>query len=140
MERLYFRRMEPERLAELPPVVFRSAERGDAVARSIVDRQADEVVLMAGAAIRRLRMASLDVDVVLGGGIFRNRFGPFFDRIEEGLRVVCPAVRVTVVSAPPVVGAAMLGLDRIGASMAIKARVRSTLTHDRLIRRLERSR
>ncbi len=132
MEQLYFRRTEVERLAELAPVVFTAAEQGDEVARSIVDRQADEVVTMAGAAIRKLRMTALDVEVVLGGGIFRNRFGPFFERIERGLCEVCPRSTMTVLAAPPVVGAAMLGLDRIGASPGAKARTRETLSHERL--------
>ena len=50
---------------------------GDACARGIVDRQADEIVAMATTAIRRLRMQKLDVDVVLGGGIFRTDDGAF---------------------------------------------------------------
>jgi N-acetylglucosamine kinase-like BadF-type ATPase len=37
------------RLRELSPIVFRAAEAGDPIARSIVDRLADELVAMAGA-------------------------------------------------------------------------------------------
>ncbi len=131
MEALYFRRLEGGRLAELAPVLFRDAAT-DEVARGLVDRQADEIVLMAEAAIRRLGMRALDVDVVLGGGIFRNRFPPFFERIEAGLHQVAERARIAVLSAPPVVGAAMLALDRIGASGPAKARTRADLTHDRL--------
>lgn len=132
MEALYLRRMDEARLAELAPIVFRAAAEGDRVARDLVDRQADEIVLMAGAAIHRLGMRALDVEVVLGGGIFRNRFPPFFERIEHGLRAVAERARIVVLGAPPLVGAAMLALDRIGASGRAKARVRSTLTHERL--------
>ncbi|HEU4355186.1 MAG TPA: BadF/BadG/BcrA/BcrD ATPase family protein [Actinomycetota bacterium] len=131
-EGLYFGRMDPARLAELAPVVFRGAAEGDRIARGLVDRQADEIVLMATAAIRRLGMRALDVDVVLGGGIFRNGFPPFFERIESGLRAAAERATMVVLTAPPVVGAAMLGLDRIGASPKAKARVRATLTHERL--------
>lgn len=127
MEAMYFGRLEEGRVAELPPLVFRAAADGDAVARSIVDRQADEVVAMAGAAIRRLRMAKLDVHVVLGGGIFRNGFPPFFTRIEDGLRQIAPAASLTVLTAPPVIGAVLLGLDRSGASTRAKERVRDAL-------------
>ncbi|HEX5949518.1 MAG TPA: BadF/BadG/BcrA/BcrD ATPase family protein [Actinomycetota bacterium] len=132
MERLYFRRMDDARLAELAPVVFHDAAGGDPVARALVDRQADEIVLMAGAAIRRLGMRASDVEVVLGGGIFRNRFAPFFGRIETGLRAVAEQARIVVLEAPPLVGAAMLALDRIGATKRAKARVRAALTHERL--------
>jgi N-acetylglucosamine kinase-like BadF-type ATPase len=135
MERIYFRRLDDGRLAELAPVVFAEAAAGDAVARGLVDRQADEVVLMAGAAIRRLGMRGLDVDVVLGGGIFRNDLPPFFERIATGLEAVAARARMVILSAPPVVGAAMLGLDRIGASRKAKAAARAAMTHDRLARR-----
>ena len=132
MEAVYFGRLPQDRLAELAPVVFRAAAAGDAVAWSIVDRQADEVVTMAGAAIRRLRMTRLDVHVVLGGGIFRNRLPGFVERIEEGVRRLCPGASITVLETPPLVGAAMLGLDRIGASKAAHARAHAALTHERL--------
>lgn len=132
MEALYFGRLGEDRLVELPPVVFGAACQGDPVARSIVDRQADEVVAMAGTAIRKLRMTDLDVDVVLGGGIFHNEDQAFFARIRDGLRRVAPSVSVRVLTVPPVLGAALLGLDRIGAARAAKARVRTALTHARL--------
>lgn len=128
MEAMYFERLGVERVAELPPLVFEAAAAGDAVARSIVDRQADEVVTMAAAAIRRLRMTKVDVHVVLGGGIFRNDFSPFFERIVEGVRETAPAAEVRILTAPPVLGAALLGLDRIGASRRTKERVHTTLT------------
>jgi N-acetylglucosamine kinase-like BadF-type ATPase len=132
MEAIYFGRLREQRVVELPPIVFRAADDGDDLARSIIDRQADEVVNMAGAAIRRLRLAKVDVDVVLGGGIFRTDSPGFFDRIERGLRTMAPDVRITVLSVPPVVGAALLGLDRIGAGRSAGRRLREHLTHERL--------
>jgi N-acetylglucosamine kinase-like BadF-type ATPase len=120
------------RLSELAPVVFRAAADGDEIARSLVDRQADEVATMASAAIRKLRMEELDVHVALGGGVFRNRFGPFLERIRSGIGGVAPLATVSVLSDPPVVGAALLGLDRIGASRQAERRVRSGLTNERL--------
>jgi len=128
MEAMYFGKISTGRVAELPPLVFAAAADGDPVATSIVERQADEIVSMAGAAIRKLRMTKLDVHVVLGGGIFRNGFGPFFARIEEGLCGIAPAATVTILEAPPVAGAALLGLDHLGASKAARARLRAALT------------
>jgi N-acetylglucosamine kinase-like BadF-type ATPase len=136
MEAMYFGRLRYDRLVELPPLVFAAAEGGDAVARSIVDRQADELATMASAAIRKLRMRDLDVHVVLGGGIFRNEFAAFFERIDDGIRRVAPRAEIIVLKAPPVVGAAMLGLDRIKAPRAAHTRVRVALTHERLARTL----
>jgi len=136
MEAMYFGRLRYDRLVELPPLVFAAAADGDAVARSIVDRQADEIATMATAAIRKLRMRDLDVHVVLGGGIFRNDLAAFFERIDDGICAVAPRAHIVVLKAPPVVGAALLGLDRIKAPKAAYARVRAALTHDRLAQRL----
>ena len=132
VEALYFGRLREERVVELPPVLFHAAVEGDAVARQVVDQQADEIVVMAVTAIRRLRMQKLDVDVVLGGGIFRNDDALFFARIDEGVLAVAPTANVHVLKDPPVIGAALLGLDHLGASRAAHTRVRSTLTHARL--------
>jgi N-acetylglucosamine kinase-like BadF-type ATPase len=131
-EAIYFERIRRNRVNELAPIVFSAAADGDAVAGGIVERQADEIVTMARAAIRKLRMADLDVEVVLGGGIFRNRFPAFFRRIETGLRAVAPASRMIVLDAPPVAGAALAALDRLGAPASAKDRLRSALTSSRL--------
>jgi N-acetylglucosamine kinase-like BadF-type ATPase len=132
IEAMHFGRLSEERRAELAPVVFRAAAGGDAIAREIVDRQADEVVTMARAAIRRLRMAELDVDVVLGGGIFRADDPAFFRRIRSGVLATAPRARVCVLTAPPVVGAALLGLDGLGAAPRAALRLRDALTNEQL--------
>ena len=110
MEAMYFGRIPSERVVELPPVVFRAAGDGDAVARSIVDKQADEVVAMAGTAIRRLRMTALDVDVVLGGGVFPQR-GP--RPFRRGSRKACVRSRrrcsIRRLTAPPAAGGGAAG-------------------------------
>lgn len=140
MEALYRGRLDEQRLAELAPLVFREAAAGDAVALELVHRQADEVVTMAGAAISRLRMRDLDVDVVLGGGVFRNTWRPFFERIELGMHEIAPRSRVHVLEAPPVAGVALIGLDELGGSRPAQARLRAALTHRRLSSQTSRRR
>jgi N-acetylglucosamine kinase-like BadF-type ATPase len=132
MEALYFGTLAPDQLAELAPTVFRAARDGDGVAQSLVDRQADEVAIMATAAIRRLGMRALPVPVVLGGGIFRTDDRAFFERIHAGIHAVAPDAVVTVLTDPPVIGAAHLGLDRSKATGAAHGRVAAALTHARL--------
>jgi N-acetylglucosamine kinase-like BadF-type ATPase len=132
MEAVYYDRIHEDRLAELAPVVFQEAGAGDGVARDIVDRQSDEIVVMATTVIRRLRLRELDVDVVLGGGIFRNRDRRFFDRIHDGLVAVAPRATIRRVTGPPIVGAALIGLDALGASASAQAAARDRLTHARL--------
>lgn len=129
MEAMYLGRVAAHRVSELAPLVFATAD-GDSVARSIVDRQADEIVTMATASIHALDMEGLDVDVVLGGGIVRNRLPAFFDRIRDGVARTAPRAAVVVLSSPPLVGAALLALDRVRAPSPAHARVRAGLTHD----------
>jgi N-acetylglucosamine kinase-like BadF-type ATPase len=132
MEALYTGDLDGDRLAELAPTVFREAAGGDVVAREIVERQADEIATMATAAIRKLGMRDLDLDVVLGGGVFRNRWAPFFERINAHIHDVAPRAAIVRLTAPPVVGAAMLGLDLLGSTRAAHLRARRSLTHERL--------
>ena len=110
--------VEQARLGELSPVVFRAAGDGDVVARSIVDRLADELVAMAGAIIRRLSVSRLRPDVVLAGGIFAARDAAFETRIREGVWAVAPGADVHRSEALPVLGAALLGLDRLKGPVA----------------------
>ncbi len=80
---------------------------------SIVDRLADELVAMAGAIIRRLNLTRRDPDVVMAGGIFNARDDAFDARIAAGVRRVAPRATLRRSDAPPVLGAALLGLDRL---------------------------
>ncbi len=145
-EAIYLGRIPEVRLMELPPLVFAASRDGDAVAESIVDRLADEVVAMAGAAIRRLGMRRLDVEVVLGGGMFRSDDERLLGRVREGLEAVAPRTRVVNLGAPPVLGAALIGMGRLHADSGdgagrrdghgpsrrdpVAARVRTALTHE----------
>ncbi len=132
MEALYFGTLDPDRLAELAPTVFQAARDGDVLGQSLVDRQADEIAIMATAAIRRLGMRGLEVPVVLGGGIFRTDDRAFFERIHAGIHAVAPDAVVTVLTDPPVIGAVQLGLDRTKATRAAHRRAGAALTHARL--------
>lgn len=124
---LYFERLSERRLSELAPVVFAAAADGDAVARSIVDRLADELVAMARALLRRLHMTRLDPDVVLAGGVFRTPEAGFHARLRDGIHEVAPRARLVRLKAPPVIGAALLGLDRLAGDAATPAATESRL-------------
>ena len=110
---MYEGRIRMAQLAELPPIVFGAAADGDAAARAIADRLAEELATMATALMRRLRMTSLDPDIVLAGGVFRTRDAEFFEALERRIREVAARARLVRLTAPPVAGAAILGLDRL---------------------------
>jgi N-acetylglucosamine kinase-like BadF-type ATPase len=123
-------RLTASRVLELPPVVFAAASDGDGVARGLLDRLADEVTATALAAVRRLRLVRSDVDVVLAGGLIRSGDPAFLGRIRSGVTAVASRARVSVLADPPVLGAALLGLDLFGDKRAAD-RVRQTLSEQR---------
>jgi len=109
----YFERIPENRVNDLAPLVFAEAASGDAVARSIIDRLADELAAMANSLIRRLHMTRLDVEVVLAGGVFRNDDADFYKRLNTGIARVAPHARTIKLDAPPVAGAVLLALDEL---------------------------
>jgi N-acetylglucosamine kinase-like BadF-type ATPase len=116
------------RLFELARVLLDAAADGDAPSRQAADTLADEVAAIAGAAITRLGVADTPVEVVLGGGIFDTDDAGFHGRVAEGILTVAPRAVLRHLDAPPVLGAALLGLDAIGADDAAKDRLRADLT------------
>jgi N-acetylglucosamine kinase-like BadF-type ATPase len=125
-EAIHLGRIAPRRVMELAPVVFAEAER-DAVAAGILDRLADEVVALARVALTRLDLTRMPVEVLLGGGLLAAATPRLLRGIAEGLRAVGPAIVPRVVAAPPIVGAALLGLDELGAEPGAHARARAEL-------------
>ena len=139
-EAIYLGRLDQDRLLELAPVVFEAAARHDRVARAILDRVADEVVAFAVSTIRRLGLRGQSFDVVLGGGVFRARDRAFQARVERGIRKVAPQARICRLDVPPVVGAALLGLDEVGATPGAASTLRRAVTEGALdgVRRARR--
>lgn len=124
---LYFERIPATELPFMAPLVFEAAGGGDAVARSIIDRLADELVAMAAALIRRLRLGRLDPEVVLAGGVFKTQDRAFHERLEAGIRAAAPGAQLRRLTAPPVLGAALIGLDRLAADSATPAAIETRL-------------
>ena len=111
------------RLVELAPVVFDEAA-ADPVAAELVERLATEIVVLAQVALRRLDLEGRPVELLLGGGLFQHADGSLVELIRAGLS---DDVTVRATAQPPIVGAALLGLDALGAGAEAQARVRSEL-------------
>jgi N-acetylglucosamine kinase-like BadF-type ATPase len=125
-EEIHLGRIPAPRVLELAPVVFAAAAE-DAVAAEIVDRVAAEVVAFARVALTRLDLAGGPAEVLLGGGLMRAGNGRLEGAIAEGLRAVGPHVVARVVPEMPILGAALMGLDDLGADAAAHARLRREL-------------
>ncbi|MGW7099005.1 N-acetylglucosamine kinase [Streptomyces sp. NPDC054838] len=125
IEALHLGAVAYERTHELVPVLFAVAAAGDPVASAVVERQAREVVAMASVALRRLGLLAEEVPVLLGGGVLAAGHAQLSGAIGAGLAEVAPLARVSVVVAPPVLGAGLLGLDAVGAPAEAYGKLRA---------------
>jgi N-acetylglucosamine kinase-like BadF-type ATPase len=125
-EAIHRGRIARARVVELAPLVLSGAAQ-DPVAGSILARLTDEIVAFVHAALERLELTSVPVEVVLGGGLTRSGEGGLIQAVQAGLRDVAPAATVHATSHSPIVGAALLGLDELGAGRKAQARLRREL-------------
>jgi N-acetylglucosamine kinase-like BadF-type ATPase len=100
-----------ERLHELVPGLLRAAADGDAVALGLVQRQADEICALARVCLDRLEPPpGSSTPVVLAGGVLAARAPVLLDPVTRGLAALGRPTRPAVLMAPPVLGAAVIGL------------------------------
>jgi N-acetylglucosamine kinase-like BadF-type ATPase len=125
-EAIHFGRIASERLVEVAPIVLAEAE-SDSVAREIVDRLVDEIVALARVALTRLELLDRPVEVLLGGGLIRSGRGGLVAAVAEEMHRITPLAELRTVDAAPVVGAALLALDELGADDAAKRRLREEM-------------
>ena len=125
-EAVHAGRIEHRRVIELAPVVFAEAER-DPEAAAIVDRLAEEVVTMIRVILDRLELTQEPVPVALGGGLMQSGDERLIGAVKAGLARGAPGASVHATSSPPIVGAALLGLDQLGAGTGAQERLRREL-------------
>lgn len=98
---------------QLSPVLLKTAEAGDRVANTVLDRLVEEIVLMATVPLRALGLLDEAVDIVLGGSVMTAL--PEYARhaLAEGCRTHAPKAGITIPDIPPIAGAALLGFDQL---------------------------
>ncbi|TPW74252.1 N-acetylglucosamine kinase [Schumannella soli] len=121
-EAFHFGRLPAEAVNRLSPVLLDAASAGDEVARGVVDQQADEIVLMATVALRRLGLLEQAVPVVLGGGVLAAQHPLLTARIVSELARLAPHATPVWVTAPPMLGAGLAALEAAGAAPEALAR------------------
>ncbi len=124
VEALHLGRIPAVRLHEAAPLVFAVSAAGDAVARGLVHRLGDEVVAMASVALGRLGLLEDEAPVLLGGSVLAARHPELDTRIRALLAERAPKAEARVVTVAPVLGAALLGLDAVGAGGGVRRVVR----------------
>ena len=126
-EAIHAGRVDEQRAIDLAPLVIAEAAH-DAVAAAIVDRLAAEIVAFARVAILRLGLQDQPVEVILGGGLLQNPGSLLTDAVDAGLADVGASITTRSTSARPVLGAALLALDALGAAPEAYGLLRRRLT------------
>lgn len=133
-EAMHLRTIDYDRMHEIVPLLFREARNGDAIARTIVHRQAVEIALLVTNALERLGLTAGTPEVVLGGGMLTSGEALLVDVVIERIREVAPGARISIVSDDPILGSALLGLAALTGTDAShadtearEARLRATL-------------
>jgi N-acetylglucosamine kinase-like BadF-type ATPase len=98
---------------DVAPLVFKVAEKGDAVAQACIDWAGRELGSMVNGIIRQLGFEDMEFDVVLIGSMFNG--GPMvIEPLRETVLACAKKARLVRISAPPVVGGVLLGMEAAG--------------------------
>ena len=114
ISQLYQSRFDQRRLLALVPLVFEAAYAGDQVAQALVVRVGTEVGTTANAIIKRLGLETTDVEVVLGGSVFKGKGPLLVDTITQAVHRVAPRATIVLPEFEPVVGAVLRALGNLG--------------------------
>ena len=99
--------------AEIAPLIFEAAEAGDAVAAECIAWAGRELGSLIVGVVRQLGFEELSFEVVQVGSMHNG--GPrLLDPMAETVHAVAPGARFVRLTAPPVVGAVLLGMEQAG--------------------------
>jgi N-acetylglucosamine kinase-like BadF-type ATPase len=108
------------------PVVFATANAGDAVARGIVERTGREAAVMVGTLHRRLALPA-DAPIVLGGSVLQSGEPLLLSAFRAALDALVPGAEWVVLDVAPVAGAVDTALRLAGATPQARTRARDCL-------------
>ena len=118
--------------AEAAPVVFRVAEQGDGVAHDLIHWAGCELGELANAVIRQLEFENLSFDVVMTGSMFEGG-QMLIDPMREVIQKLAPIARLVRLNVPPVIGAAILGMEAGG--LDVTKTIRDTMKESIMVLR-----
>lgn len=102
------------------PLVFEVARQGDEVAIEVIRWAGQELASLATGVIRQLHFEALSFEVVLVGSMYDG--GPLLlEPLQEAVWASAPGARFVRLTAPPVIGAVLLGMEQGGlAAQAVR--------------------
>ena len=98
---------------EAAPLVFQIAEAGDSVAVDVIRWAGHELASLALGVCRQLGFEDRAFEIVLVGSMV-NGGRLLLDPLREAVHAVAPGARFVRLTAPPVVGAVLLGMQAAG--------------------------
>jgi N-acetylglucosamine kinase-like BadF-type ATPase len=107
--------------ADVAPLIFETARQGDAVAKDLICWAGYELAEMVISVIHQLEFEKLDFDVVLSGSMFKGG-APLIDPMRERIEKIAPGARLVRLTAPPVLGAVLLGMEKGGVKNSPEVR------------------
>jgi len=111
IEKVYSEKLKSKGIGKIAPLVFKAAKEGDKIARTIVENAGRELGTLANAVMRTLNLTE-NVEIALVGSIFKQK-----EFLLGSLRnAIPPEANVTFCEPrfPPVIGAVLLALKKIG--------------------------
>lgn len=102
-----------ELTGSIAPKIFQLAEEGDAVAQMILDWAGEELGDMAVGIIHQLDLEDESFEVVMAGSIFKGSQS-LINSMKQYVLKVAPHAAFVHLTAPPVAGAVLLGMEQIG--------------------------
>jgi N-acetylglucosamine kinase-like BadF-type ATPase len=107
--------------AENAPLVFQTAEEGDALACDVIQWAGVELGQMANAVIRQLDFESLEFEIALIGSMFKSG-EILLSPMRETVHSIALKAKLIRAEVKPVVGALLLGMEASGLSMTVEQR------------------
>jgi N-acetylglucosamine kinase-like BadF-type ATPase len=99
--------------AAAAPLIFQVAAEGDEVAQEVIRWAGRELGSLAVGVIRQLGMEALAFEVVLAGSLYEGGSN-LIEALRETIQSVAPGARLVRLTAPPVVGGVLLGMEQVG--------------------------
>jgi N-acetylglucosamine kinase-like BadF-type ATPase len=104
--------------AEVAPLVFEAADAGDAAAAECIAWAGRELGSLIVGVVRQLGFETLAFEVVQVGSM-HNGGARLLDPMRETVHAVAPGARFVRLTAPPVVGAVLLGMEQAGLNAQV---------------------
>lgn len=113
-ERIVRKRIRWQDVCGLAPLAFRAAAADDPVAQGLIREMGQELGISILAVARRLELLDVPCEAALGGSVFYGEGELLLETIRETLLPTAPHITLKRLDVRPVVGAALLAMDRAG--------------------------